>query len=213
MELRTFGKYALVLAAMAVAPLRQANAATLFYEDFETGVISGAKWASNISGSLITDPVAAGHGWVLHFSDPGSGGDLFTYLMAYSAPVTIQFDFLQLGSNNTGGFVGTDHQTFPYGDEQWILNTGGGYAYPNMNFLLPGSWAHVSLTFTPVDTNNIGTFAAKFEQVDEGFMGNAYFDNIQISDASPETAPEPESIALALTGAAMIFLLRRRKAV
>jgi hypothetical protein len=190
---------------VVLAAALPARAGLLLSDDFESGTISGATWATNFSGSLVADPLSSGHGFVLHFGSAGSGGDMFSYLMSYTDPVTIEFDFLQTGTTNSGAYVGTDHQTTPYGAEQWILNTGGGGAYPNLDGLSAGSWHHVSLTLNIYDPSSVGSFALKLEQTDGGSgIGNAYFDNIQVG------TPEPGPLAGILIGLGALAVRRFR---
>ena len=197
-----------LFAAYIVFAAQTASASTIFLDDFQSGSLSASLWSNTGSGFVTTDPTNNAND-VLTFGLTGSGGDVFSVLMPdVAGTYQLSFDFYEAQSETPEniGYVGTDHQTFPWGpNEQWVWNASSATA---------GQWNHVSLSITPL-TND--PFDLKLE-AGSIFPGqqlpfDVYFDNITLTDSSePEPVPEPASVVLVGMGVlAMASRLRRAR--
>ena len=205
------------LLALALGAATSAFGATLFTESFENASgLGDGNWANAGTASIVANPMVDVNNPsanVVHFGGLGSGGDLFSKFISYSGDpdfiasgqLLLSFDFLW---TNTGAttWAGTDHQTSPFGDEQWLWNSAGGALFgtnPPAN-----TWVHVAFRFKPEDSGNVGTIVLKFEQ-NSGTPGTSYFDNIRLA-----AVPEPSSLAflsLGISALAIRLYSRRSK--
>jgi hypothetical protein len=199
---------ALSLYSMSVA----AGAATLFTEDFESGLAAWSGKSSNITSGLIAiDPLDPTNS-VLTFSRRAAGGDIFsrTIFPAITAPgaVTLEFDYLgACGQADCGGFLGLYSQNATPTD-RWLAATKPGY--PGSIFTLQdtGQWTHATATFSSATSYRL--MLEQFNGSPGGLSGPIFFDNIQLSTIP--AVPEPPMLPLLLCGGAMLaFTMRRRK--
>jgi len=180
---------AIVLALAALCS--PAFGAILFQEDFESGL--GANWAIIGSAQVVADPLQADN--ALHFTAPGSGGDLFsTVIAAPAGTYYLQFDYLStadISFATPGGFVGIMDPL-----ETWLVGDANYAATIQTNAVPRNAWQHVDLTFS---TN--GNFLLKLEQFagSSAPIGTAYFDNILITTETPEPSTMA-MVGLALAG-------------
>ena len=152
--------------------------ATLFFDDFESGL---GQWATIGYGVVVTDPLQGDH--ALKFTAITSGGDILSNPVSNATgSYILTFDYLgTCTSGNCGGFIG-----YEPGDV-WL---GGTVVLPYAPDLLPdtGSWEKVTIAFT-------GPTAISFQLEDfsgsGGGPGDAYFDNILLTDADGPTPPQP----------------------
>lgn len=186
------------------------SAGVLFSDNFEGASLNPGNWASNVNGAPVVDPLNASN-QVLHFTNNGSGGDLFSTPIATVATYYLSFDyyFSTAAFSFGGGFVGVNAP-----GETWLLGDCGGCygTYSSLLNNIPGDvWNHVELSFPLADIGT-GPVSLKLEQF-QGPAGNAYFDNIVVSDDAfaATSTPEPASGILFVVGAGLTFFARRLK--
>ena len=177
---------------------------TLFFEDFETDL---SNWTGKSGGShngiIVSDPLETDH--ALAFTALNWGGDIFTQDV-FTSPTgeyILSFDYLGMcNSSDCGGFIG-----YSYGlpdTHVWLGGTGG--PYPD---LLPdtGQWEHVTISFTA--GSDIHLMLEDWVG-SGGIAGDAYFDNILLTDGSgPSPVPEPSTLLLLGSGLLGVGGLRR----
>jgi hypothetical protein len=200
--LKRFGFITCVTAALLALPASFAG--TLLNENFENGAgLADGNWANPGSAQIVTDPQNAGNK-VVRFNSFGVGGDLFSKIMAYAADpqydgrLFVSFDFLEVTGPTHHAYVGTDHQTSPFGAEQWLWSNAGDEPFstnPPLN-----TWTHVSFAFSPFDPGATGSIVLKLEAV----PGEDYFDNITLA-----TAPEPGTAVLGAVCLLALWLIVR----
>ena len=181
------------------------SAATLFSDDFESGL---GQWTAG-NGQIVADP-AGGTNQVLNFSSLNSAGDIFSTSSMYSSNsnlFTLSFDYYGT-SNNSGGFIGYSQGT--PGSHVWLAGSDTNYsgtwlwsqnaAGPLTDRILIGdnNWHSYQLTFAGL-FNPIRLMLEDFVGSDNT-AGNAYFDNIVLTNAVPVPA------AVWLFGTALIGL-------
>jgi len=177
-----------------------ANAAILFSENFESGSL--AQWTAG-NAQIVVDPLDSSNN-VLNFTSLNSAGDIFSTNSLFSSNsnlFTLSFDYL--GDNNdSGGFFGYS-QGLP-ANHVWLAGSDTNYTGTTLwqdnlsgsltDRILVGNknWQHYSFTFTS-SFNPIHLMIEDFVGSDN-FAGNAYFDNIELTDAA--SVPEPSILAL-----------------
>ncbi|HUL71868.1 MAG TPA: PEP-CTERM sorting domain-containing protein [Vicinamibacterales bacterium] len=207
------------MAALVYVPA-VASAAPITIDNFESGNLNA--WKSGSSGQIIVDPLnAANH--VLHFTVRGDGGDIWTANTYAATGNDWWFSFDYLGQptspNNvpgldSGGAIGWDTDQSYAGNERWLGATTP-VPVPSADALLidDGAWHHyvihlvrgVNLTNGPV------YFKAEDWVRSDAVAGNAYFDNIAITDVNPLAVPVPEPGTLLLLAAGFGLLVTRRR--
>ena len=197
------------LAILLLASASISNASTLFFEDFESGLSQWDDTYHGLNAQTVTDPLNSNN-QVLNFKNRQSGGDLFSsnaFTSTTNNSYILSFDYLgTCTTNNCGGFIGISANTTA-GSHSWLGGTGNGY--PD---LLPdtGMWEHVSISFT-------SSFAIHLMLEDfvssNNIAGDAYFDNILLTDANgPTLSSIPVPAAVFLFAPALIgFMGLRRK--
>lgn len=189
--------------------VQMASAAPIFQDNFESGSLSPARWATPGSAFVTNDPTGAANK-VLSFASLGSGGDLFSVLMPNTlGTYSLDFDFYQAQlplPNENIGYAETDHDTsLPGGpNELWVWNA------RDNGPITVRQWTHISLDITPVTS---APFTLKFE-VAGSFPGRpvlfgVYFDNVTLN--SVNAVPEPSTLWLA--GFGVLGLLIRQRFV
>ncbi len=197
------------LAILLLASASISNASTLFFEDFESGLAQWSDAYQGFNAQTVVDP-QNGSNQVLNFTALRGGGDLFSsnaFTSTTSNSFILSFDYLgTCSTGNCGGFIGASSTTGG-GAHTWLGGTTS--PYPD---LLPdtGDWEHVSISFT-------SSFAIHLMLEDwsgsHGVAGDAYFDNILLTDANgPTLSSIPVPAAVFLFAPALIgFMGLRRK--
>lgn len=206
-----------ILLATAVAILASsvgAQAAVLFSDDFQTS-ISASKWAIPGSAQIVAAPVGGGN--AMNFANQGSGGDLFSQIIAGTGAghYSIKFDYFSRTPGGGGAFIGL----YPTGTTTTVPNatafddwmgTDSPASYPTaFTFSSGAGFTTVNLSF---DVTTATPWGLKLEDFvgAGGSAGDAYFRNLTVSSVD---VPEPLTLSLFGAGlAGMAGLRRRRKA-
>jgi hypothetical protein len=180
-------KSALVVAALLCTVASASAQTTITVDNFENGNLSA--WTPLSSGQIIVDPLNPSN-HALHFTTRGDGGDIWT-ATSYFATGTdwwLSFDYLGLGTN-TGGYIGWDTDTANAGTERWLAGTplSGG---ADSLLIDDGTWHHYVIHLIRGVNLTAGAKYLKAEdwQGGDSIAGNAYFDNIVITDFDPTTS-------------------------
>ena len=158
----------------------------LFKENFESGL---SAWTGKDEGphhgKLVKDPLNDKN-QVLTFTALNSGGDIFSKVINNpSGKYILSFDYLGLTQGGSipddfGGFIGYSYDT--PGSHTWIAGTMA--SYPGIVYHLEdiGQWTRIFLTFTAGSEIRI-----MLEDYigSGGIPGDAYFDNIVLTDDDP----------------------------
>ena len=205
----------MVLSCLLLASTTSAFAIGPFFDDFESGL---GQWTGRAngphSGDLVLDPVGAGHGQVLCFTNFGSGGDTFmSNPITLAGPVVIGFDYLGLPGlggvpGDLGGFVGIAYTltaTTEGTDLFWLAATQDSYPGLLVNLEDDGTWHHYSFV---LDASAIPAFHVMLEDYigSGGVTCDAFFDNVSVTPV-----PEPAVTALALLGLLSVASRRSRR--
>ncbi len=190
----------------------QVSAMTVFSDDFESGSLSQwtGKTGSIHHGQIVSDP-AGGADHAMNFFGLNSGGDIFTSGTAFDAgEYWLSFDYygnteaFNISNNqNTGGYVGIS-QGFA-GIHSWKYATGTASGAQDV-LVDDNSWHSYTFNFTAP-----WAFHLMLEDFSGsgGGAGDAYFDNIILSDTNP--VPEPATLVLFGVSLAGLAGIRGRK--
>ena len=198
------------LTLLLLATTSITHAATLFSEDFESGLGQWNDAYQGFNAQTVVDPLNASN-QVLNFTALRGGGDLFSsnaFTSTTGGSFILSFDYLgTCGGTNCGGFIGISANAGA-GSHTWLGGTTSPYAD-----LLPdtGSWEHVSIAFT-------SPLSAVYLMLEDwsgsgGIAGDAFFDNIMLTDANgPTLSSIPVPAAAFLFAPALLgFMGLRRK--
>lgn len=192
-----------------------AQAAVLFSDSLQT-TLASSNWASNNTGQIVTAPDGFK---ALNFAGLGSGGDLFSTIIAgtnHPGTYTIQFDYYSATRGGAGGFIGlyptptTVTNPFLGASDDWLASdTPAAYYTP---FTFNGDFAFTTVSFS-FDIVSSTPFGLKLEDFvgSGGSAGDAYFRNLTVSDAAVTAVPEPITLSIFGAGLAGAAALRRRK--
>lgn len=201
---------AIAILALAACPAMWADV-VLFSDNFESGSF-GSQWATIGSAAIVANPVVSGNtsNNVLHFTNFGAGGDLFSKPITFtgSGTVRIKFDYLstQDASNLPGGFLGYNQLPGNNGTETWLFGDASWGPTVNPTTATPrGVWYSFDQT-----VNVTSGFELKLEHYvgSGGTVGTFYFDNIVVS----QSVPEPTTLGIFGMAFAGVAFLRRRAA-
>lgn len=174
------------------------HAGIIFSEDFENGLSFGAgeNWNSNISAVIVEDPLQGDS--ALSFSQLIGGGDLKSNtITSATGKFFVSFNYLgACNSSDCGGFFWNTISS-------WV---GTHPSYPDL-LVDNGEWT----TYMVELQGN--SMSIHFEDWvgSGGVTGDAFFDNIVISDTSfEETLPVPEPSTLAIFALGIIGLVSSR---
>ena len=203
-----------VLSAVMFLVPAMASATTITIDNFESGNLNA--WNPIGFGQIVVDPLNSSN-HALNFTALGDGGNIWT-ASTYAATGNdwwFSFDYLGLPAAGnplgTGGFVGWDDDTFYAGNERWLAGTPGGGA--DQLLIDDGAWHHQVIHLTRSGTPNLWPTAVYLKMEDwvhsDGIAGNAYLDNIAITDVPPDGPAVPEPASLVLLASGLLLIARR----
>jgi len=188
--------YSRIIAGLLLLVLSQPSfTETLFSDNFEGGLGQWDDTYNGLNAQIVNDPLVPGN-QVLNFTALRGGGDLFSTAALQGQTggnYILEFDYLgTCGTSNCGGFVGISTAGGPPGLHTWLGGTSSPPPYPD---LLPddGTWHHVTISFN----TDYSSFHLMLEEWSgtQGNAGDAYFDNIVLTDANGPT-PVPTAVPI-----------------
>jgi hypothetical protein len=212
--MKRYCMFTLLVAVLFVA--RPVYATILFSEDFESDL---SAWTTKPPGDphhglLVANPLGVGR--VLTFTELNFNGDIFTSDTFHSCTGSFSLSFDYLGDptkggvpDDLGGFIGYQYRWFDTppgpGSQVWLAGTHIGY--PDI-LIDDGVWHHYEISFA-----RSGDIKLMMEDYlgsggyDLGKAGDAYFDNVVLTDTA---VPEPTTLLLIASGLIVIATGRPR---
>ncbi|MDD2815871.1 MAG: hypothetical protein PHP00_09045 [Thiotrichaceae bacterium] len=184
-----------------------ATAKTLWVDDFENGL---SKWVGKSNAApenfarLENDPVNAGHGKVITFTSLVIEGAVYTQTSFNHAelkkPLKLEFDYLGIPgrggvAGDLGGYIGYARNSSPgpgAENHRWVGGTNPSYGvYKGDNYIHiedDGQWHHYKVDMSASDFPNFQLMLEDYAYAN-GVAGDAYFDNITLTDADGVDVP------------------------
>ncbi|MEN9848923.1 MAG: hypothetical protein RL368_1663 [Pseudomonadota bacterium] len=183
------------------------TAKTLWVDDFENGL---SKWVGKSNAApenfarLENDPVNAGHGKVITFTSLVIEGAVYTQTSFNHAelkkPLKLEFDYLGIPgrggvAGDLGGYIGYARNSSPgpgAENHRWVGGTNPSYGvYKGDNYIHiedDGQWHHYKVDMSASDFPNFQLMLEDYAYAN-GVAGDAYFDNITLTDADGVDVP------------------------
>ncbi|MDM8565245.1 hypothetical protein QUF74_06275 [Candidatus Halobeggiatoa sp. HSG11] len=174
------------------------HAETLFIDDFETGLNNWTgKNGSVPTAKVVNDPLNSGHGKVVTFTKKVIEGDIYTKTIISNLPINkpyiLEFDYLGMpvrkSREGNGGYIGYSRNTDPGpgpSNHRWIGGTKKSYSIyrgDQYKFLKDnGKWNHYKVDLSATDFPDFVLMLEDYLYA-RGIAGDAYFDNILLTDA------------------------------
>ncbi len=175
-----------------------ASAETLFFDDFENGLDNWTGKNHTVpTAKVVDDPVNDGHGKVVTFTEKVIEGDIYTKVIISNLPINkpyiLEFDYLGIpvrkSREGNGGYIGYSRNTNPGGgpsNHRWIGGTKNSYSIyrgDQYQFLKDdGKWNHYKVDLSATDFPDFVLMLEDYLYA-RGIAGDAYFDNILLTDA------------------------------
>lgn len=165
---------ALTVGVLVIGLVSTADAATLFFEDFESW-LSPVKWATLGSAVIDTDPLEGDQ--ALKFGTITSGGDLFSVgINNPTGSYLLSFDYLGTCAGlGCGGFIG---QTG--GSPFWLFGSDPFTTESPTELIDDGEWHSYSIGFSR--STSLALALEDFNSSATLFPGDAWFDNVLLTD-------------------------------
>jgi hypothetical protein len=185
------------IALIAGSFVNVANAGVIFFDDFEDGILmDNPLYASNDSGVIVSDPIEGDSAF--NFSSSDFGADLSSVVLtSTTGTVYVSFDYLGTCAGLSGGCGG--YILFPEAGNGWLGTDGAAWGF---NLVDDNTWNHYEISYSATTFNFV---MQDWGGVGDAIAGDAFFDNIRISDTGfeaspPAPIPEPMSLALFALG-------------
>jgi hypothetical protein len=194
------------IALIAASFVNVANASVIFFDDFDDGILmNNPLYASNNNGIIVSDPLEVDN--ALSFSSASSSPLNSVSMSSTTGLVYLSFDYLGTCDDLSGGCGG---YLLPQGAGNSWLGTSStannwGYTLTDDN-----TWHHYQISYA---ATNFSFSVMDWNGVGNALGGDAFFDNIRISDTgfeAPPPAPIPEPMSLALFALGVFGLTARR---
>ncbi|MFK5970439.1 MAG: hypothetical protein QM487_10005, partial [Candidatus Marithrix sp.] len=174
------------------------SAETLFFDDFENGLDNwtGKNYTAP-TAKIVDDPVNDGHGKVVAFTKKVIEGDIYTKIIINNLPINkpyiLEFDYLGIpvrkSKEGNGGYIGYSRNTNPGAgpsNHRWVGGTKSNYSIyrgDQYQFIKDnGKWNHYKVDLSATDFPDFVLMLEDYLYA-RGVAGDAYFDNILLTDA------------------------------
>ena len=174
------------------------SAETLFFDDFENGLDNWTGKNYTVpTAKIVDDPVNDGHGKVVTFTKKVIEGDIYTKIIINNLPINkpyiLEFDYLGIpvrkSKEGNGGYIGYSRNTNPGAgpsNHRWVGGTKSNYSIyrgDQYQFIKDnGKWNHYKVDLSATDFPDFVLMLEDYLYA-RGVAGDAYFDNILLTDA------------------------------